>query len=594
MPCFTREKSLHFRPRRDKVNDRDAMAPKPVRPRAIRYHGLFGMSIASQHLVVDEQWTPDSLVEQYSGFTDLLSRRVIYKRHETKANRRLLLKQSKHLKTQCFDGRIKLQKISFGNNSHKIRNFLINHRDMQRLYQRMPIYQVVDNINQRTFILRKERDRLEFRLAQRKHEYRELLLDRAEVENRIKYANEFQRDEELKSRVLLKKIENSNVRLKAITTINTTYKKIIQVLLQDEIFYEPILRSLDDDMEDQANFIKHILYMGMPAIAKFKELNAEFRLLEKKSRQNLQSKMQMLSSLLKKNAPSPPTNKAKEEEMTASADPRRYVRETKSMTVLKVELQSIESTIKELKLTALCSQAREIFPNVRNQMENNKKLNRLIELKYLKLSDLETKMKCTSMLQNVLVNNLSEEEINRLERIQDLKKILEKDEKFERETLEHITNRAGAYVAFRLCLWNLIEILRHIDRQPRTFKVQYPNSYLKLPLLKFEMLNCIAAPPELYEEDLEKVMLLLKRKLYKLMKGYKADMSSSIAQSRDQYHHLFLNSHKGICADDNDRMSKVGEDDLLTSTKMTNVPNRKQIKALSARLMEAVAKREDA
>jgi len=74
MPCFMREKSLSFRPRRDKVNDRDAMAPKPVRPRAIRYHGLFGMSIASQHLIVDEKWTPDSLVEQYSGFTDLLSK----------------------------------------------------------------------------------------------------------------------------------------------------------------------------------------------------------------------------------------------------------------------------------------------------------------------------------------------------------------------------------------------------------------------------------------------------------------------------------------------------------------------------------------
>ncbi|XP_034485649.1 ankyrin repeat domain-containing protein 26-like [Drosophila innubila] len=593
MPCFMREKSLSFRPRRDKVNDRDAMAPKPVRPRAIRYHGLFGMSIASQHLIVDEKWTPDSLVEQYSGFTDLLSRRVIYKRHETKANRRLLLKQSKRLKMQCSDGRIKLQKISSGNNSHTIRNFLINHRDMQRLYQRMPIYQVVDNINQRTFILRKERDRLEFRLNQRKHEYRELLLDRAEVENRIKYANEFQREEELKSRVLLKKIENSNVRLKAITTINTTYKKIIQVLLQDEIFYEPILRSLDDDMEDQANFIKNILYMGLPAIAKFKELNIEYRQLEYKSRKNLQSKMQMLSSLLKRHTPSVPVHKAKEE-LTASADPRRYVRETKSMTVLKVELQSIEKTIKELKLVTLCSQAREIFPNVRTQMENNKKLDRLIQLKFLKRSDLETKMKCTSMLQNVLVNNLSEEEINRLERISDLKKILEADEKFEKETLEHIRNRAGAYVTFRLCLWNLVEILRHVDRQPRTFRTQYPNSYLKLPLLKFEMLDIIAAPPELYEEDLEKVMLLLKRKLYKLMKAYKPDMNSSIAQSKDKYHNLFLVSHKGRSADDNDRMSMVAEDDLLQSNKMTNVPNRKQIKALSARLMEVAAKRDEA
>lgn len=592
MPCFKREKSLSFRPRRDKVNDRDVMAPKTVRPRAIRYHGLFGMSIASQHLIVDENWTPDSLTEQYSGFTDLLSRRVIYKRHETKANRRLLLKQSKRLKMQCFDGRLKLQKISSGNNSHKIRNFLMNHRDMQRLYQRMPIHQIVDNINQRTFILRKERDRLEFRLDQRKHEYRNLLLDRAEVGNRIKYANEFLREEELISRVLLKKIENSNVRLKAITTINTTYKKIIQVLLQDEIFYEPILRSLDGDMEDQASFIKNILYLGLPAIAKFKELNTEYRLLENKSRKNLQSKMQLLSSLLKPHITSAPTHKVKAE-ILASSDPMRYVRETQSMAVLKVELQSIEKTIKELKLVTLCSQAREIFPNVRDQLENNKKLSRLIKLNIFRRGDLDTKLKCTSMLQDVLVNNLSEEEINRLERISDLRKILKNDEKFERETVEHIRNRACAYVAFRMCLWNLIEILRNVDRQPRTFRAQYQNSYLKLPLLKFEMLNIRAAPPELYEEDLDKVMFLLKRKLYKLMKGYKGDMNSSINQSKDKYHALFLESRKALPADEDDQISLAAEDDLLQSSKMTNVPNRKQIKALSARLIEVAAKRED-
>lgn len=81
----------------------------------------------------------------------------------------------------------------------------------------------------------------------------------------------------MKSRVFRKKIENSNVRLKAIKTINGTYRKMIQVLRHDGIFYEPILRSLSQDIEDQSNFIKHILHLGMPAIAKFKELSEEYR-----------------------------------------------------------------------------------------------------------------------------------------------------------------------------------------------------------------------------------------------------------------------------------------------------------------------------
>ncbi|XP_017849564.1 uncharacterized protein LOC108604547 isoform X5 [Drosophila busckii] len=347
MPCVLREKSLSYSLKRDKNNDRDALAPRPVHPRPLRFHGLFGMSYVRQHVMVDDRWTPNSLTEQFSGMSDLLNRRAIFKHHETKANRQRFFKESKRLKQQCRDGRAKLHNILAGDNSHKIRNFLINHKDMQRLYQKMPMYMVVDNINQRTFVMRKERDRLEFRLDQLKKQYRELLLNRALLENRIKYQNEFVLEGELKSRIFIKKIENSSVRLKAIKTINNTYKKMMQVLLHDEIFYEPILRSLSGDMEDQSNFIKHILYLGTPAIAKFKELSEEYRQLEDKTRKNLHAKLQMLASFKKPMSLIAAAPAKAKEEISATADPKRYVRETQSMLMLKLELKSIESTMRE-------------------------------------------------------------------------------------------------------------------------------------------------------------------------------------------------------------------------------------------------------
>ncbi|XP_030374535.1 uncharacterized protein LOC115624085 isoform X2 [Scaptodrosophila lebanonensis] len=501
MPCSIRERAVSVRPRRDKNREKDVMAPKPVHPRAVRFHGLFGMSFVHQHMMVDHRWTPNSLTEQFKGMTDLLTRRVVFKRHELKTNRQRYVRENKRLKLQCRDGRAKLQKILIGDNTHKIRNFLINHKDMQRLYQKMPIHMVVDNINQRTFVLRKERDRLEFRLDQLKKHYKDLLLQRAVLQNRIKYQNEFVLEEELKSRVFLKKIENSNVRLKAIKTINNTYKKMIQVLLHDEIFYEPILRSLSADMEDQANFIKHILFLGMPAIAKFKELNDEYRQLEDKSRKNLQMKLQMLSTLKKPAGSIVPVQAKTKEEMLPTTNLKRYVRETQSMLVLKTELKSIEKIIKEVKFVTLCSQAKEIYPRMKSQVDNNEKLHRMIENDMLAHEMLETKMKCASVLKGVLVNNLSEEEINRLERIKDLRKMLKKDEEFEAETLKHLKNRADAYVLLRVSIWNLVEILRHVDRQPKMIRSQYPNSYLKLPLLKFEMLNMRAVAPEIFEEN---------------------------------------------------------------------------------------------
>ncbi|EDW59509.1 uncharacterized protein [Drosophila virilis] len=149
MPCFMREKSLSHLPRRVKAPDRDVLAPKPVHPRALRFHGLFGMSYVRQHVMVDDRWTPNSLTEEFGGMSQLLARRAVFKRHETKANRQRYFLERKRLKLQCRDGRSKLQKILTGDNTHKIRNFLNNHWEMQRLYQRMPIHLVVDNISQR-------------------------------------------------------------------------------------------------------------------------------------------------------------------------------------------------------------------------------------------------------------------------------------------------------------------------------------------------------------------------------------------------------------------------------------------------------------
>lgn len=74
MPCFMREKSLSRRPRRDKAPERDVLAPKPVHPRALRFHGLFGMSYVRQHVMVDDRWTPNSLTEEFGGMSQLLGK----------------------------------------------------------------------------------------------------------------------------------------------------------------------------------------------------------------------------------------------------------------------------------------------------------------------------------------------------------------------------------------------------------------------------------------------------------------------------------------------------------------------------------------
>ncbi|XP_017479820.1 PREDICTED: uncharacterized protein LOC108369253 [Rhagoletis zephyria] len=572
------------------------MAPKPVHPRAVRTHGFFGVSYVRQHMVVDDRWTPTSLTEQFKGMADLLSKRLVFKKLEAAANHKRYVRENRNLKRQCRDGRTKLSNVLYGDNTKKIRNFLINHKDMQRLYQKMPVELVVDNINQRTFVMRKERDRLKFRLDQLKNVYKDKLLERAVLENRIKYENEFVLEEELKSRVFRKKIENSNVRLKAIKTINGTYRKMIQVLRHDGIFYEPILRSLSQDIEDQANFIKHILYLGMPAIAKFKELSEEYRQMEDKSRKSMQSKLQMMSQYRKDaKRSSLPKQTIKSGDPISKA--KRYVRETTSMMFLKNELEVIENTIKQVKFATLCSQAKEIYPRIKSQMENNIKLNKMIENDMLGHQTLEMKMKRAEVLEGILVNSLSEQEIGRMERIRELKDAIKAEDKEEEKMIAYIKNRADAYVMLRFSLWNLNEILRHVDRTDKLSRMKYPNSYLRLPLLKFEMLTMRACAPEPYEENIDTIMHTVIRKVHKLMSAYKEDVpADALKQFVNNYQDIFLENMEIEDIGDSAEVQEHDDDeeDMLQESKpLHNVLNRKQIKAQSAKLVEELSKKED-
>nr|AAX33648.1 Dbuz\CG14609b-PA [Drosophila buzzatii] len=590
MAACSLEKTL---PRRCRQPLRDDMAPKPVHPRAIRFHGLFAESLVRQHFIVDDRWSPDSLCCQFSGMTDFLARYAIFKRHEIRANRQRAVKESKLLKLQCRNGGAKLRNIVTINNTNEVRNLLIAYKDMQRLYQKMPIHLVSDNINQRTFVMRKERDRLAYRLSQLKDVYRQKLKHRSMLENRIKYQNEYVQEEEVKSRDFMKKIDNSQVRLKAIKTINIAYKKMVQVLSNDAIFYEPILRSLDGDMEDQANFIKHILYLGMPAIAKFKELNLEYRQLEYKSRKNIQKQQSMLESLQTKTSN---TNDLFKRQKTIRKVgeviiQKPYVRETHNMLLLKNVMKVIEKVIRDLKFGTLCSQASEIYPRMRIAIERNRRMLRFAEFEGQGRYNLEDKVTYAMVMKNILANNLGNEEIQRLQRIKQLKRDLAQAEELERSTLNCIKARAHAFIMLRWALWNFHGLLQNVGYIPKILRQTYPNSYLSLPLLKFEMLTMYSHAPDIFPVDIDDLMHLLKRKIFQLTKAYNPGMEPNIPQSKEKYHSDYMDTCELIQYPLEEQEQTLAVNEVSFNEKSSlHIFSRKQIKVLSAKVLDQAFK----
>lgn len=89
--------------------------------------------------------------------------------------KRTTVKQVKELRYECREGRKTL------NQSHHVNGDSIGHvfkdcKVAKRLYSKMPLDQIQLNLDQQTFTMRKERDRLKYRLSQLKEELRTVLV----------------------------------------------------------------------------------------------------------------------------------------------------------------------------------------------------------------------------------------------------------------------------------------------------------------------------------------------------------------------------------------------------------------------------------
>lgn len=92
-------------------------------------------------------------------------------------------------------------------------------------------------------------------------------------------------------------------------------------------------------------------------------------------------------------------------------------------------------------------------------------------------------------------------------------------------------------------------------------------------------------------------MHLLKRKVYKLMKGYLVELRpNTIKRNREEYHFDYLASRFFFHENEDEKVQPVSHEDILLNENKTmgNVPNRHQIKVQSAKFIEEmVAKRDE-
>uniref|UniRef100_A0A1A9WFM0 Uncharacterized protein n=1 Tax=Glossina brevipalpis TaxID=37001 RepID=A0A1A9WFM0_9MUSC len=588
-------KPLHNKP--------DASAPKPVYLTVDGNHALFSSTHTHNHMMSDERWTADCLIEQCQRVTILMHRRLHFQKRVNTARRKKLLGNCTKLRTQNNDGRKKLKATLTGENAIEINKYLLHHKQLSRLFKNLSLPQIVMNMDQRTFVMRKEMDRLKFRRDHLEQELEESLMRLSVVQNRIIYEDRFHIPEEAVIHRMQTKIVNSRRRIRALKNLNYTYQRMIKLIQHDEIYYEPILQSLEKDIENLDGFIKYTVYIGLPAIKRFEKLETELKMKERKARKALHMKVQSIGgykNLLKKGAST--GYKAKKAELYFDWG-KHYERNTKSMMALKYDLEEIEKSIAKVQERTLCSRPKFIYPTFKFQKESNASLEKTIALTTLRVNSNAYKVSSAEVKRYSAMENFWK--ITRIytEKIGWLEQKIDEQSQIEQDLVVYLKNRSAMMLIFRFALWNFHDLLRHVKGKDCIhFKQVYRSEHLKLPLLKYEMLLMHAAPPALLEEKIHIVLEVVQRKLTVVMKTYlellwEAKIEEHKPTAILKYQEEFLKTYE--MQEAVERTSELHGDDngdeeiALDETKvMSAIHSRRSMKELSAKIVEDFSKRE--
>lgn len=99
----------------------------------------------------------------------------------------------------------------------------------------------------------------------------------AKLQELVRYHDVKEFKQERDTKRLFVELKNSETRTRAVQKINSSYKKIIDKLLNDSLYYKPVLDALNSDWNEQTMLVKQTLNVGLPAIKNVKKLEKGLR-----------------------------------------------------------------------------------------------------------------------------------------------------------------------------------------------------------------------------------------------------------------------------------------------------------------------------
>lgn len=558
-----------------------------IQPRSGEKHFIFGTKFKKLHNLHDDKWTADVLIDQYNAIITVLDKSQTLQKEEKGVENRLKAEQLRTQSEKAAEQRKRLSNAQYAN-KQMIKNLFKNHRDLQRVYPKRAMHEIIDDMGMRIFNQRKTLDRLLYDRKRYSKTYEANLLLVAKLQDQYHVHDHEELADSCRAHELTVKIENAKVRLAAAKALNRTCVEFIDMAMNDALYFNPILDAIQTDVREQHDILRRVRDVGEPAIENYEHLKGFFRDLNSKTMLELNARNASLTkcrATLQENA----VRIRRLIRSDFDVPVNRYNRETESMLTLKHDCDGVEKQIQAMIAATASASVDEIFARFEMEIKRTTEIQDVIKKKEKRLMHIVNDIRDTQSTKEAEENDFTIQDIHDREQIEENKLAIEAEHLQQRNCSEQIKILSNAMFEMNKTCMHFDTLLANVGEDRNIQVDAYPNSYLSLPLLQYDtdLVSATDAAPKI-ETNLSTLFKRITAKIDALLQPDCENIDENFTDSAQAFYHDAILDKIG-CAEIRARTQSLTFDSDLDKA----VLDRLTIKAMSQRIAAEHARNDD-
>lgn len=520
-----------------------------IQPRSGEKHRLFGGQYSKQHNFSDPKWKADDKITQYECIESIYEKSHQLTQEKQKSQFKARLDVYNKLAKDVNRQSKKLKDLQRGE-VQRIKNTFQTDKPRQLIYSRMPTEKIIEDVSSKLFRKRKTLDRLRFEQKSFCKMYETKLKALATLQDRVKYGDEVEIDEEVLAKKLQLLLSNSKIQVKTYECLNRDCKKLINTLGADTMYYATVLDSLEDDVKEQIEILGGIMDFGVPELINKDKYKHELTSLETQNQMEANQQIALLSSYKQKLI----ENEEQLLNVVRRDDdfkviPNRYNRQTPSMLAVAGKMEAADRDMKKLCDVSACAKPGDTFAAFKSVLSKSDSIKVKMNCLEEKLCAAKERLAEARQAESAVVFSVEKDDVERMDRITELEKLIENETNETRLSEERLKACIQRVFLVQHSLQHFADLMKNVGTEDAYMvKIPYPNALLKLPVLDlhFGMSEELSEPPVTIEENVDKLIEIVMNHTKKLAETYnKIESDPETAKKcKESYHKLVLNELK--------------------------------------------------